>query len=107
MSEIGFALLQAGPLAAVFAVLYVGFVLPQRRRLRAHRRLVKALRPGDAVVTEAGMLGRVVSLEDADMMRLQVGPGQHLTLQRRAVMERADDALTERLIGAMPPTDDA
>ncbi|MEO0682514.1 MAG: preprotein translocase subunit YajC [Pseudomonadota bacterium] len=108
MSELGFALLQAAPLGAVFAVLYLGFVRPQRRRLQAHRRLVKTLKPGDAVLTEAGMLGRVISLEDASMMRLQVGPGQHLTLQRRAVMERADDALAERLLGPAPePSGDA
>ncbi len=53
-----------GPIVIMFAVLYFLMIRPQQKKEKALREKVNALEIGDAVVTNAGIVGRVVSLKD-------------------------------------------
>jgi preprotein translocase subunit YajC len=85
-------------LAVTFVLLWVLFILPQQRRVRAHQALVAAVEPGDEVILSAGIYGRVVELS-ADEMVLAVAPGVELRVARQAVLRRVEDA--------RPPEDEA
>jgi preprotein translocase subunit YajC len=78
-------------LAVTFVLLWVLFILPQQRRVRAHQALVAAVEPGDEVILSAGIYGRVVELS-ADEMVLAVAPGVELRVARQAVLRRVEDA---------------
>jgi preprotein translocase YajC subunit len=54
-------------LAVTFVLLWVLFILPQQRRVRAHQALVASVEPGDEVVLSAGIHGRIVDLGAEDM----------------------------------------
>jgi len=43
MSLIGAAVLQVLPLGVVFAILYLAFIRPQRRRAGAHKKMLREL----------------------------------------------------------------
>ena len=45
-----------------FGLLYVLFILPQQRRVRAHQQVVAGLEEGDEVVLTAGIYGRITRL---------------------------------------------
>ncbi|HET6772498.1 MAG TPA: preprotein translocase subunit YajC [Acidimicrobiales bacterium] len=83
-------------LAATFVLLWVLFILPQQRRVRAHQALVASLEPGDEVVLSAGIHGRIADLGPEELM-LEVAPGVELRVARQAVLRlvehatRADD----------------
>jgi preprotein translocase subunit YajC len=78
-------------LAVTFVLLWVLFILPQQRRVRAHQALVASVEPGDEVVLSAGIYGRVVELS-ADELTLAVAPGVELRVARQAVLRRVEDA---------------
>ncbi len=78
-------------LAVTFVLLWVLFILPQQRRVRAHQALVASVQPGDEVVLSAGIYGRIVELS-ADELTLAVAPGVELRVARQAVLRRVEDA---------------
>jgi preprotein translocase subunit YajC len=88
-------------LAVTFVLLWVLFILPQQRRVRAHHALVASLEPGDQVVLSAGIFGRVVELGPEEMT-LEVAPGVVLRVARQAVLRRIEDA-TRPAEGDEPP----
>jgi preprotein translocase subunit YajC len=74
-----------------FGLLWVLFLLPQKRRIRAHQQLVASLQEGDEVILTAGIYGRITALDD-DGARIEVAPGVELRVARQAVLRRAADA---------------
>jgi preprotein translocase subunit YajC len=86
-------------LAVTFALLWLLFILPQQRRVRAHQQLVAALQVGDEVVLSAGIHGRITELGPEDL-RLEVAPGVELRVARQAVLRRAESAIPPDDAGA-------
>jgi preprotein translocase subunit YajC len=74
-------------LAVTFVLLWVFFILPQQRRVRAHQQLVAGLEEGDEVVLTAGIHGRITELGAEDLL-LEVAPGVELRVARQAVLRR-------------------
>jgi preprotein translocase subunit YajC len=78
-------------LAITFALLWVLFILPQQRRVRAHQQLVSGLDEGDEVVLTAGIYGRITALGPEELS-LEVAPGIELRVARQAVLRRVETA---------------
>jgi preprotein translocase subunit YajC len=76
-------------LAVTFVLLWVFFILPQQRRVRAHQQLVAGLEAGDEVVLTAGIHGRITELGAEDLL-LEVAPGVELRVARQAVLRRVE-----------------
>jgi preprotein translocase subunit YajC len=83
---------------AFLALFWVLYVLPQQRRIQAHRRFVAGLEVGDEVVTTAGIYGTVTAVEGDDV-RLLIAPGVEIRLARLAVGHSAVEPEPE----ATPP----
>ncbi|MGH9230645.1 MAG: preprotein translocase subunit YajC [Acidimicrobiales bacterium] len=76
-------------LAVTFVLLWVFFILPQQRRVRAHQQLVAGLEEGAEVVLTAGIHGRITELGAEDLL-LEVAPGVELRVARQAVLRRVE-----------------
>ena len=76
-------------LGLTFGLLWVLFILPQQRRVRAHQQLVATLQEGDEVVLTAGIFGQIVHLGPEEMT-LEVAPGVQLQVARQAVLRRVE-----------------
>jgi preprotein translocase subunit YajC len=74
-----------------FGLLWVLFLLPQKRQVRAHQQLVADLNEGDEVILSAGIYGRITRLSTDDM-DVEVAPGVELRVARQAVLRRAGAA---------------
>lgn len=74
-------------LAILVVAFFLLIVLPQRRRMAAHRALVDAMDVGDEIVTTAGIHGTVRRLHEATL-ELEIAPGVVVTLARGAVSQR-------------------
>ncbi|MGH2707445.1 MAG: preprotein translocase subunit YajC [Actinomycetota bacterium] len=71
----------------LFGLLYFTLIVPQKRRVREHERLVSSLVPGDEVVTIGGIVGKVIRLDD-ETIWLEVAEGTVLRVIRRAVSKK-------------------
>jgi preprotein translocase subunit YajC len=69
---------------AILGVMWAVLILPQQRRVKAHKAYVESLQVGDEVVTTSGLFGTVTSL-DADRARLRIAPDVEITMARMAI----------------------
>ena len=72
------------PLVVIFVILYMFFVRPQMKRQKEHRKMVEALAKGDEVVTNGGLLGRVLDIGE-NFVILEITPETQVKVQRDAV----------------------
>lgn len=70
--------------AAIFILFYFMLIRPQNKRAKEHRDLVSKLQKGDEIVTSGGILGKV-SHVDEQFIKMTVGEGVEISLQRNAV----------------------
>ena len=71
-------------LVAVFALLWVFLIMPQRRRAHAQRELHASVEVGDEILTIGGLIGHVRASRDEEL-ELEIAPGTRVRVARRAV----------------------
>jgi preprotein translocase subunit YajC len=71
-------------LVALFVLMWLFLIRPQRRRSEAQMAMQDALRAGDEIITAGGMHGRVKAIED-DIVHVEIAPGTLVRVDRRAV----------------------
>jgi len=69
---------------AILAVFYFLFIRPQQKRSKEHKTMVSALNKGAEVVTNGGLLGKVVDM-DENFVRIEVGDNTYVQIQRDAI----------------------
>ena len=78
-------------LVAIFAVRYLVMFRPQRKREKEVKQLRNNLEVGDVVVTECGIVGRVISTKDIDTVTIETGADKtRLKFKRWAVISKED-----------------
>lgn len=70
---------------AMFALLWVFFIMPQRRRAQAQRELLTSVEIGDEIVTAGGIYGHVRAIDADDVLHVDIAPGTQIRVARRAV----------------------
>ncbi len=76
-------LMQFLPLILMFIIFYFLLIRPQQKRAKAHKAMLSALKKGDYVMTSAGLLGRILELDD-EKVTLECGEAK-LLLSRAAI----------------------
>ena len=71
-------------LVAMFALLWLFLIMPQRRRAQAQRELLARVEVGDEILTVGGLIGRVRSAADEELV-LEIAPGTEVRVARRSV----------------------
>lgn len=74
------------PLILIFAIMYFLMIRPQQKRLKQHREMVGALKKGDQVVTQGGILGKVTSVRD-DELEVEISQGVRVRVVRSTVAQ--------------------
>ena len=67
--------------AAIIAIFWFLLIRPQRRRAQQHQQLLSALKKGDEVVTEGGIIGEVVHLKE-DRITLKTAENTRIVVAR-------------------------
>jgi preprotein translocase subunit YajC len=71
-------------IVAMFALLWLLFIRPQRQRAQAQQQLVSGIEVGDEILTAGGIYGTVLELRDDELV-LEIAPGTRVRAARRAV----------------------
>ena len=72
-------------LAAMFALMWVLLIRPQRRRQMDQQRLLSSIEPGDEVLTVGGLYGIVRGVDEEDDLIVEIADGIQVRIARRAV----------------------
>jgi preprotein translocase subunit YajC len=71
-------------LILLFAVFYFLLIRPQQKRAKEHKKMVEAVAKGDEVVTNGGVLGKVVDVGES-FLTVTIAEGVDVKLQRSSV----------------------
>lgn len=63
------------PLILIFGIMYFLLIRPQQKKVKQHQAMVAALRRGDQVVTQGGMIGKVVKVKDDGEVEVEIADG--------------------------------
>lgn len=70
------AFAQFVPLILIFAIMYFLLIRPQQKKVKEHQAMVSALRRGDQVVTQGGIIGKVSKVKEGDNeLELEIADG--------------------------------
>jgi len=72
------------PMLLIFSVFYFLIIRPQSKRQKEHQSFLNALKRGDEVVTNSGILGRIEGLTD-QFVTLEVADGVRIKMLRNQV----------------------
>jgi preprotein translocase subunit YajC len=72
-------------LAAMFVLLWVLLIRPQRQRQQKQQSLLSSVAPGDEILTVGGLYGIVQEIDDEDDLVVEVAEGIHVRIARRAI----------------------
>lgn len=65
------SLLQLAPMVLLFGAMYFLLIAPQRKKQKAHEKMLTELKAGDEVVTAGGIYGTITSVkEDRFIVRI-------------------------------------
>src|SRR6201996_4553016 len=83
----GGMIVQFMPLILIIVIMYFLVLRPQQQRVKRHQEMVKALRRGDTVVTNGGLVGKVTKVIDDDHIEVDIADGVKVRHLRTSVSE--------------------
>ena len=76
------------PLILIFAIMYFLLIRPQQKKLKEHQAMVAALRRGDRVVTQGGIIGKVTRVkEDETEIEVEIAPNTRVNVVRSTIAQ--------------------
>ncbi|MCB1376615.1 MAG: preprotein translocase subunit YajC [Rhodobacteraceae bacterium] len=72
------------PLILIFVIMYFLMIRPQQKRAKEHRAMVEALKKGDEVVTQGGLVGKVTAVRDGEL-EVEIAQGVKVRVIRATV----------------------
>lgn len=81
------AFAQFVPLVLIFVIMYFLLIRPQQKKVKQHKAMVEALRRGDQVVTQGGMIGKVSKVKDNDEIEVELAEGVKVRVVRSTVAQ--------------------
>ena len=69
------AIAQFVPLILIFAIMYFLLIRPQQKKVKEHQAMVGAVRRGDQVVTQGGLIGKVTTVKEDNELEVELADG--------------------------------
>ena len=75
------------PFVLIFVIMYFLILRPQRQQAKRREEMLKAVRRGDTVVTNGGIVGKVTKVVDDNEVELQIADGVKVRAVRSLIAD--------------------
>ncbi|NUB42916.1 preprotein translocase subunit YajC [Fertoebacter nigrum] len=75
------------PLILIFGIMYFLLIRPQQKKLKEHKAMVEALRRGDQVLTQGGIIGKVSKVGDDGIIEVDIAEGVKVRIMRSTIVQ--------------------
>ena len=82
----GAAFAQFIPLILVFLIMYFLIMRPQQKKMKQHREMIAALKKGDTIITQGGIIGKVLAVRD-DEVDVEIAQGVRIRFVRPTIAQ--------------------
>ena len=72
------------PFVLVFVIFYLLIIMPQRKKQKKHLEAVENLKPGDRIITTAGIFGTIMGVQK-DLIELKISSSTNIKITKSAV----------------------
>lgn len=79
------AFAQFVPLILIFLIMYFLLIRPQQKKVKEHQAMVAALRRGDTVITQGGVIGKVVKVKEDNELELEIADGVKIRVVQNTI----------------------
>ncbi|MCO4842542.1 MAG: preprotein translocase subunit YajC [Yoonia sp.] len=74
------------PLILIFGIMYFLLIRPQQKKLKEHQMMVEALRRGDQIITQGGIMGKVTKVKDGNNeIEVEIASGVNVRVIRSTI----------------------
>jgi len=78
------------PLIVLFAIFYFLVIRPQQKQAKAHKEMIGALKKGDKVITNGGLIGEVVKPEE-DFIKVKLNDDTVVKITKDSIAKKYED----------------
>ncbi|MFN3937386.1 MAG: preprotein translocase subunit YajC [Gemmobacter sp.] len=75
------------PLVLIFAIMYFLLIRPQQKKIKEHKAMVEAIRRGDQVLTQGGIIGKVTKVKEDGELEVEIAEGVKVRVVRATVAQ--------------------
>jgi preprotein translocase subunit YajC len=75
------------PFVLIFIIMYFLILRPQQQQAKRKQEMLKAIRRGDTVITNGGIVGKVTKVVDDSEVELQIAEGVKVRAMRGLIAE--------------------
>lgn len=75
------------PLILIFAIMYFLLIRPQQKKLKDHKAMVEALRRGDQILTQGGIVGKVMKVKEDGELEVEIAEGVKVRVIKHTVAQ--------------------
>lgn len=75
------------PLILIFAIMYFLLIRPQQKKMKDLKTMVEALRRGDQVLTQGGIVGKVTKVNDDGLLDIEIASGVTVKIVRHTIVQ--------------------
>ncbi len=73
------------PFILIFVIMYFLLIRPQQKKMKEHQAMVSALRRGDQVVTQGGIIGKVVKVKEDGEAEVEIADGVKVRILKQTI----------------------
>ena len=73
------------PMVLVFGIMYLLIIRSQQKQMKTHKAMIEALRRGDQVVTQGGIVGKVSKVMEDGMVEVEIADGVKVKVLRHTI----------------------
>lgn len=78
---------QVVPLILILVIMYFFLIRPQQKKVKEHQAMVEALRRGDEVVTQGGLIGKITKVKDETEVEVEVAKDVRIRVLRPTIAQ--------------------
>lgn len=82
------------PLVAIFAIFYFLVIRPQQKQAKNHKAMIEALKKGDKIITNGGIMCEVVKPEE-DFIKVKLNDEVVVKISREYVAKKIENQTNE------------
>ena len=83
----GFDFISFLPIIMIFGIFYFLLIRPQQKKAREHQAMLAAIRRGDKIVTNGGIIGNVSKLTSEKELLVEIADGVRVRILRAMIAE--------------------
>ena len=74
------------PLLLIFAIMYFIIIRPQQKKAKEHNQMVAALKRGDQVLTQGGIIGKITKVKDEAEIELEIASNTKVRVMKSTIV---------------------